>query len=279
MPSLQLELLRISRPRFWIYTVGPALLGATVVFLDAGFSPLVLVLLAYFSFPANLLIYGVNDVFDYETDRLNAKKQGYEQALPPDRRRFLWKAMIVSHLPFLPLLVFLPVHALLALLVFWGLSIGYSAPPLRFKTKPGLDSASNVLYLVPFLVTYVAGGGTSINPLLLAAGSLWCMAMHAYSAVPDIEADRQAGVHTIATWAGGKATLWLCLIAYLVSGVLAAYAFGWPFAALGLVYVGMMAASFWAYQQKQLMRIYRLFPMVNMAAGFGIFLLLLLRAA
>ena len=272
------ELIQISRPRFWIYVFGPAFLGATVVFLRLGFSPILLALLVYFLFPANLLIYGINDVFDYETDRLNAKKQGYEQALPPDRRRFLWKGIALSHVPFLPLLVFLPLNAVIVLLVFWCLSIGYSAPPLRFKTKPVLDSASNVLYLVPFLVLYFAGGGAIIHPLLLIAGSLWCMAMHAYSAVPDIEADRRAGLATIATWAGGEATLRLCFIAYLASGLLAASVLGWPLATLGLVYVGLMIASFQAYREKRLLRVYRLFPRVNMVAGFCLFLVILFRA-
>jgi 4-hydroxybenzoate polyprenyltransferase len=35
---------------------------------------IVVLLMIYFTYPANLLVYGVNDIFDYETDKLNAKK-------------------------------------------------------------------------------------------------------------------------------------------------------------------------------------------------------------
>ena len=32
----------------------------------------------YFLIPANILIYGINDIFDYDTDKLNPKKGTYE---------------------------------------------------------------------------------------------------------------------------------------------------------------------------------------------------------
>ncbi|MEO7673038.1 MAG: lycopene elongase, partial [Pyrinomonadaceae bacterium] len=41
----------------------------------------------YFLFPANLLIYGINDIFDFETDKLNPKKQEYEALVQPGDRR------------------------------------------------------------------------------------------------------------------------------------------------------------------------------------------------
>jgi 4-hydroxybenzoate polyprenyltransferase len=43
------------------------------------------------------------------------------------------------------------------------------------------------------------------------------MAMHAYSAVPDISADREADLQTVATLYGKNGTLLFCIICYLLS--------------------------------------------------------------
>lgn len=48
--------------------------------------------------------------------------------------------------------------------------------------------------------------------------------MHAFSAVPDIQADSDAKVDTIATWLGGRTTIWVCFALYTIAAVLS-----WPF--------------------------------------------------
>ena len=73
------QLLKTSRPRFWIYLIGPILIAFAASGLQ--FSPLLILLGLYATLPANLLIYGVNDIFDRDTDALNAKKSGYERRL------------------------------------------------------------------------------------------------------------------------------------------------------------------------------------------------------
>ena len=85
------KLLRISRPRFWIYLLGPYLIGSILAF-----EPMQIIWqwqfwlgFVYFTLPANLLIYGVNDIFDYETDKLNPKKQNYEALVTPSEHIFL----------------------------------------------------------------------------------------------------------------------------------------------------------------------------------------------
>ena len=56
----------------WINTIGPAVVG---VWLTGDLWQWeVLLLLAWLTLPFNLLIYGVNDVFDQETDAKNPRK-------------------------------------------------------------------------------------------------------------------------------------------------------------------------------------------------------------
>ena len=105
------------------------------------------------------------------------------------------------NVPFLALVPFLP-HAWPWLLLFLVTGIGYSVPPLRAKARPVVDAAFNILYVAPGLAAYATVSGEQPPLPVLAAALLWCMAMHAYSAVPDIAADRAADLSTVATHFG-----------------------------------------------------------------------------
>lgn len=263
------RLLRVSRPRFWMYVFGPYIVGALIGAPSprAYLSPLALVFALFFLFPANLLIYGANDIFDFETDRLNLKKRGYEDLVPPDERRALWGAIILFCWPFAPILLFAPLPCLGAMAGFLFFSLFYSAPPIRAKAKPVLDSAFNVLYIFPGVFGYFLVGGLHFSWQLFAAATLWAMAMHAYSAVPDIDADTEAGVPTVATLLGLRPTLLACWAFYLLAAILAFFALGWLSLVLGAVYSVLMLRSLMANTQPGVMHVYRIFPIVNGLAG------------
>ena len=138
------NLITISRPRFWLYLFGPFLIGVAAAPLAV--SPPLLLLAIYFTFPANLLIYGVNDLFDYETDKLNPKKRGYEEMVTPERQKNLRNYILAFNLPFLALLPFLPGVAVYSLLLFWF--FGIFIRPSRFVLKP---SQSSILFLIFYI--------------------------------------------------------------------------------------------------------------------------------
>jgi len=144
-------LLKVSRPRFWFYLFGPYIVGLAAGVTDRAhlLDWRYLLLGLYFLLPANLLVYGVNDIFDYETDRLNPKKAEYEALVAPDSRRRLFYWIMGLNLPFIVLAAGLfDARTFAALQTFIFLSIFYSSPPLRAKTKPFLDSAFNILYVI-----------------------------------------------------------------------------------------------------------------------------------
>ena len=265
-----LRLVALSRPRFWVYLVGPWAVGVVATGERPGAAVLLLGL--YCTLPANLLIYGINDLFDRPTDRLNGKKGSYEALLDPSEDRPLRTAILLTNLPFLALLPFLPLASIAWLAVFLVLGVGYSAPPLRFKARPGLDAASNFLYAAPGFAAYAAAPAAAPQPLLVLAATLWCAAMHADSAVPDIAADRSASVPTIATRLGDRGTLVLCVGLWLAA---AAILVAWvPVVAVvgGLAYLLLGVASLRAVAAgASLLRLYRLFPLVNTALGAGLF--------
>lgn len=295
MESLGLRrLLKISRPRFWIYLLGPFLLGYAIhvpandLLLVLAFTwPAFLIFGYHFTFASNLLLYGINDIFDYETDKLNPKKQKYEALVTPEERPSLLYWILIAHAPIIaliwmwwsaapgieaPLLTF----CILSLL-FIVLSIGYSAPPIRAKARPFWDSLFNILYVLPGLMSYllVADISTVQWPLVLAA-CLWCMAMHAYSAVPDIDSDTRAGLRTIATTLGKTRTLWFCIMCYAGAALLSVSALDWLAYLLGGIYLVLMGLSINAKNQTTLFRYYKLFPWINTAAGAALFFFILL---
>jgi 4-hydroxybenzoate polyprenyltransferase len=263
-------LLKVSRYRFWFYTFGPYIIGvATAASTVKAFAdPSTFLYGLYFLFPANLLIYGINDIFDYETDVLNSKKQGYEPLVSKDKHRSLWLAIALTNVPFILLSLFLGMAAI-PLFGFLLFSIFYSAYPIRAKAVPFLDSAFNILYVFPGIFGYMLHSGKMPPAILIAASACWTAAMHAYSAVPDIKADTNAGLDTIATFLGRKFTLLLCAFLYALSAALAFKWLGYLAVLLGVVYVALMLFSLLA--SHRLFQIYKLFPIVNIAAGAAIF--------
>lgn len=270
-------LLHLSRPRFWIYLLGPFLIGIAAA-PEVSLSLRLVLLGLFFTFPANLLVYGFNDVFDYETDKHNEKKRGYEQLLDPQKRKSFVNVLFVMGA--LGLLLVVPQtvsqEAKWAMTAFYFFGLGYSVPPIRAKTKPFIDAYFNVLYIFPALVSYGLLTN-SFPPLqLVVAGACWCAAMHAYSAVPDIRADQKARIRTIATVLGKQKTLIFCALNYGAAALLAAPWIG-LFSTFGaVVYLWLMYVSQQTKTKEELFRYYTYFPTINMMVGMLLFFWVLL---
>jgi 4-hydroxybenzoate polyprenyltransferase len=203
-----LRLLYISRPVLWINTVGPATIGMWLAgdLFVWGALPILL----WLTLPFNLLIYGVNDVFDQETDAKNPRKGSLEGARI-DRSEVspVVLGVILTNAPVLIFsLLFVPFSALAWMLLYTLVFLGYSVPPARFKARPYLDSLSNAAYAFPLVfVPLVLGRG----PVWSAALGLmaWSAAKHTFDAVQDVDEDRRAGILTTAVRLGpGVVVLW-----------------------------------------------------------------------
>jgi 4-hydroxybenzoate polyprenyltransferase len=96
------------------------------------------------------------------------------------------------------------------------------------------------------------------------------MAMHAYSAIPDIEADSAAGLNTVATLLGPQGTHLYCIAAYLGSALLVMADAPVLGVTLGAVYATLMLISL-AVGKAKIFSIYRIFPIVNTLTGFALF--------
>jgi 4-hydroxybenzoate polyprenyltransferase len=268
------EIFFLSRPRFWMYVLGTFLVGVISsgnLFLYDDTTTLLLIAFGiFFSLPANVFIYGVNDIYDYQTDIYNDKKIKYESVLPLQKHRNLWNIMLSLLIPFLPLFFMVNGPAKLALLVFLFTGLFYSATPIRAKSKPPLDVLfSAIIYVSPALVGFFITGNTNIEWLAVFGGLIWAFGMQTYSAVPDIEADKKAGVNTLAIMLGEKNALWFCLVAYLISASIGFYYVGYIAIVFGLVYTVIVLLSI--NNVSKLFKYYTYFPLINVASGAILF--------
>jgi len=253
-----------------MYVLGTFLVGMIASGNPFGYdAPTVLLLVAlgiFFSLPANLLIYGVNDIYDYETDIHNEKKSKYEQLLSPVTHKRLWLIIALICIPFIPLLFVVNKATLLTVAVFVFTGLFYSAPPIRAKSKPPLDLLfSAVIYVSPALIGYFATGRSNLEWLAVIGGLLWAFGMQTYSAVPDIKADKKAGVETLATYLGERKSLWFCLVAFGLSAVIGVYYVGFIAPLLGIIYLAMILLSL--SNSSKLFNYYTYFPIINVIAG------------
>jgi 4-hydroxybenzoate polyprenyltransferase len=199
------RLIEISRPVLWINTIGTTVIGMWLA--GALWDWRVLPILIWVAFPFNLLIYGINDIFDQETDNINARKGSYEGAhIYPHEVRPIWVATLVTNVPFLVYFaITLPLAAFLWMLAYSLFFTFYSAPPLRFKARKYLDALSNTDYAFPLAFVPLALG-VEPNWWLVTGLMAWSVAKHAYDAIQDIPQDSETGIITTAVHLGPKKT-------------------------------------------------------------------------
>ena len=272
-----------SRPLSWINTAFPF---AAAYYVTTGrIDVLFVVGTLYFLIPYNLAMYGINDVFDYESDLRNPRKGGVEGALlDRSMHRPTLVAALVTNVPFLIFLVIAgdSVLSWLVLAISVFAVIAYSAPKLRFKERPFVDSLTSSTHFVSPAVYGLVVAGAVFTPqlwLLLAAFFLWGIASHAFGAVQDVIADREAGIASIATVIGARATARLSVVVYVLAGILLVFT-SWPGPLAGILALpyAISCGLYWNVTDETCEaanRGWKRFLWLNFVSGFLVTLLLI----
>jgi 4-hydroxybenzoate polyprenyltransferase len=271
-----------SRPVSWINTAFPfaAVYLLTTGRVDAAF----VIGTVFFLIPYNLAMYGINDVFDYESDLANPRKGGVEGALLGRRmHRTTLIASVALCLPFVIALVLLGGPASWIVLAISLFAVAaYSVPGLRFKERPFLDSITSSTHFVSPAVYAVALAGTHLTPALiavLAAFFLWGVASHAFGAVQDVVPDREGRIRSVATVMGAAWTVRFAVIAWAAAGLLMLVS-AWPGPLTGLLVLPyiLVAVPFWSVsdaESENANRGWRRFLLLNYLSGFVVTLALI----
>lgn len=279
--ALLKQLFWASRPVSWINTAYP--FGLAYLMLTGRLDATFWVGCAFFLIPYNLLMYGINDVFDYESDLRNPRKGSIEGAILDKkwhRVTLLWS--FILPIPFIVYLLAVGTFSsALWLLLFIFTVIAYSAPKLRFKEVPLLDSITSASHFVGPMIFGATIAGADLRDgsvfKIAAAFTLWGMASHAFGAVQDIKADREGGLASIATAFGARDTVRFALFAYLFAGlILLTGAWPIPLAAIAVIPYLWIVAPFWNLKDQDCElanKGWRRFMWLNFFAGFVVTML------
>jgi 4-hydroxybenzoate polyprenyltransferase len=220
-------------------------------------------------------MYGINDVFDYESDLRNPRKGGIEGALlEPRYHRLTVVAAVAVSVPFILYLTFAGSSASTGwLYLFIFTVIAYSAKGLRFKEKPFLDSITSASHFVgPMIFGLSFAGANLADPVLLSligAFTLWGVGSHSFGAVQDVIADREGGIASIATVIGARNTVRFSFFAY-VGAALLVVAAGQPILLLAALPYLVLVGKFWNITDttcENANRGWKLFIWLNFFAG------------
>ncbi|WP_353829096.1 prenyltransferase [Agromyces sp. SYSU T0242] len=279
------QVLLSSRPVSWINTAFP--FAAAYVLTTGRVDALLVVGTLFFLVPYNLLMYGVNDVFDYESDLRNPRKGGAEGALldPSLHRTVVW-AGVATALPLLAWMLWLGGTGEPASWIVLAVSLfavfAYSVPGLRFKERPVLDSiTSSTHFTSPAVYGLAVAGADFTWPLvaLLVAFFFWGMASHAFGAVQDVVPDREGGIASIATAFGAATTVRIALALWAAAGVLM-LATEWPGPLAAVLVVPYLWAA-WPFRSVtdaasgESNRGWRHFILINYVVGFLVTMLMI----
>jgi 4-hydroxybenzoate polyprenyltransferase len=196
-------LLKVARPGFWLTSVWFYLLplGQQDVFGDAEFW----CGLVYVTFPLGMMIYGWNDMVDFETDRMNPRKDTFLFGARPTSEQIgglPWRIGLVQ-LPFVVLFTWLLGWRALAWFAALAAATAlYNWPRVGFKSRAGLDLLNQAGYLLVFVLSSWLNGLPQAPWFTFVFGALFAMHSHLFGEIMDLEPDRAVGRRTTAVTIG-----------------------------------------------------------------------------
>jgi 4-hydroxybenzoate polyprenyltransferase len=217
--SQLLFLIQVSRPIVWpvlplVYVLGLRASGGA-------WNSLVVAQLVLLTFPMNLIGCGLNDIYDYESDRRSTRRRAiWGAVVTPENQQLVFRAC-VAMMPLVILCSLLTRNkdnfvATVGLVVMaWA----YSVPPYRLKERPPLDSLANGFgyFLFPLMMGYSLGGDPRYMPVRYYLLALCVAGVHALATAADYDADLAAGHRTLAVVFGKRAAAALAFAAFFCS--------------------------------------------------------------
>jgi 4-hydroxybenzoate polyprenyltransferase len=214
--SKLLFLVQVSRPIVW--PVLPLVYAFGIHASGAEWSAVSVLQALTLTFPMSLIGCGLNDIYDYESDRRSPRRRAvWGAVVSSDEQPLVWKACLWM----IPLVVLMAcatrnrenVVATLSLVVVAWI---YSIPPYRLKERPPLDSLANGVgyFLLPLMMGYSLNANPREMPLRYYLLALCVAGIHSLATAADYEADLAAGHRTLAVAFGRRTAVLLACAAF-----------------------------------------------------------------
>jgi 4-hydroxybenzoate polyprenyltransferase len=212
-------LIQVSRPIIW--PVLPLVYALGINASHAEWTAAAIAQMVLLTFPMNLIGCGLNDIYDYESDRRSTRRRAVWGALvTQEDRPFIWQACLTM----MPLVIFGSCitrnwdNMIATVTLVLGAWL-YSVPPVRLKERPPLDSISNGLgyFLLPFVMGYSLGANPREMPLRYYLLAVSVCGIHALATAADYESDRAAGHKTLAVVWSRRAAAAVAFAAFFVT--------------------------------------------------------------
>ena len=201
--SYLIFLLQVSRPGLWSTTALFYLMPLGQA--DILHSGKLWLGLFFVLFPLGLLLYGVNDIVDAETDALNPRKGTFLFGSRGAREQLAalkWQ-IAVAQIPFAIAFYFFIGPSILWWYTVLLLAVGiYNVPGIAWKGRPPFDVLIQASYLLVFVLSSWLNNVPQLPWQTFLFGAMFAMHSHIFGEVMDIEPDHLSGRRTTATSIG-----------------------------------------------------------------------------
>ncbi len=213
-------------------------------------------------FPLGILLYGVNDIVDGETDALNPRKGTFMFGSRGGRDQLSalkWQIAAVQ-IPFVAAFYFFVGPRILWWYAVLLLAVRlYNAPGIGWKGRPPFDVLIQASYLLVFVLSSWLNKAPQLPWQTFLFGAMFAMHSHIFGEVMDIEPDRSSGRRTTATLIGRVSAKFLIAAFLCIETVLVwIYFRDWiitGFLAIGALWFLFDATSLWkqrAYSPREM---------------------------
>jgi 4-hydroxybenzoate polyprenyltransferase len=216
-------LIQVSRPIIW--PVLPLVYGLGLNASHGEVNAAAIVQMILLTFPMNLVGCGLNDLYDYESDRRSPRRRAVWGAVVREEDRSLVTRAVWSMIPLILLGACLTRNwiNITATVLLVAVAWMYSAPPLRLKERPPLDSLANGLgyFLLPFVMGYSLAADPRAMPLRYYLLAFCVCGIHSLATAADYEADLAAGHRTLAVAFGRRTAAAVACAAFAITWLFA----------------------------------------------------------
>ncbi len=231
--------LKVSRPGLWFATLWLYLMPTSG--LDIWNSSNFWLGLFYVTFPLNFMIYGWNDINDYEIDQANPRKDSFWFGARGSKVQLskLWKAILLVQVVTFPFFIWeVGLKMLYLYLALLFVNYIYNHSKYGLSSRPPLEIVCQIGYLlvVPFSVWL--NGVEALPWQTYFYLLLFAFQSHLIGEVMDIEPDRKAGRKTTATQIGIKKTKLIIIFIVALETALLLFVFD------EYIFGGMMGLAF-----------------------------------